>query len=76
MTTTRLLRVTRENLYDFVDGLSAVFNVSWFDSIKGMEAYLLFSEEYVAHEGPLGIVNINDLQKVLIFDDLYEKYGK
>lgn len=74
MYTTRDLSFNPENLFDLVEAVIDVFNVSWLNSIENAEAYLLFSEEYVAHEGPLGIVNINDPYKVLIFDDFYATY--
>jgi hypothetical protein len=72
--TTRDLHVTEDNLYPLVMDLIDVFNVSWLNSIQDAEAYFLFSEEYVAHEGPLGIVNIYDESKVFIFDDFYAEH--
>lgn len=74
--TVRDLHVTKENVFDLVDALTKVYNVSWLNSIQDLESYLLFSEDYVAHEGPLGIVNIHDTSKVLIFDDFFKVQGK
>lgn len=74
--TTRDLFANKENVYDLINELTHVFRVSWLNSINDSEAYLLFSEEHVAHEGPLGIVNVDDNQRVLIFDDFFNGYAK
>lgn len=76
MHTTRDLRANEDNVFALINELIDVFNVSWLDSLKDAEAYFLFSEEYVAHEGPLGIVNIRNHGKAFIFDDFYQKLSK
>lgn len=68
--------VPKDYMHLLITEVLHVFNVDYLSSLRKAECYLLFSESYVAHEAPLGIVNIKDIQNVLIFNDLLAPYLK
>lgn len=68
------VRVPEEYMHPMITSVMSVFNVHYLSSIQKLPAFFLFSPSYVAHEGPLGIVNLNDYQNCFIFEDLYAKY--
>lgn len=69
-------KVAEPYMHLLITEILHVFSVDYLSSLRKAECYLLFSENYVAHEAPLGIVNIKDIQNVLIFNDLLEPYRK
>lgn len=50
-----------------IKAMLEVCNVDYFSSIKNREVYLLFDGK---DRCPVGIVNVHDIQKSLIFNDL------
>lgn len=59
--------VPKSYSHDVIKALLEVCGVDYFGSIKNREVYLLFSDE---RNTPVGLVNIKDIQKSLIFEDI------
>lgn len=68
------VKVPMEYMYPMITSVLKVFNADYLSSIQKKQAFFLFSPSHVAHEGPLGIVNLNDYQNVLIFEDVLAPY--
>ncbi|UDL16853.1 hypothetical protein SEA_ATUIN_190 [Arthrobacter phage Atuin] len=56
----------RHYAQDLIKAMLEVCDVDYFSSIQNKEIYILFSER----NDPIGLANIHDIQKSLIFDDI------
>jgi hypothetical protein len=64
--TTPKIFTPQEYSQDLIKAMLEVCNVDYFSSIRNREMYILFNER----NNPVGLANVYDIQKSLIFDDI------